>query len=401
MTTNRSVEKTLTTAPACMRADAARGVRGGVDRDGGLYGAGMVEGVSVITLGEASGHDLWIDGTFLSQTVELINSSAAASGGIKARFTHPGLSGDGLGTYLGRVATAWSDGDRVLADLHFVPSSHATPDGDLAEYVSQLADDDPEAFGMSVVFDHDLSAEDAHRSDNTQGGHFVSPDEDNANNWQHARIDRLRAVDVVDEPAANPAGLFSDRQEIAADADALAAYALRLTDERPQLARFSVNPDRVAGFVQRFLTRHGLKITGGDIMTAKKANTDTAGSNAQESTAQPEALATKDAAQHAAELRDAFSTDLSRYTDAFGAERGCRWFGAQVDFSTAQTVHDELQQTITALRARVDELAETLSSIDRGDDQAAGFASDDIPNDRKRSGLNKRIRITGKTYDDN
>ena len=44
-------------------------------KDGGKYGVGMIENVSVITRGEALGHDAWIDEPFLKQVAEAINKS--------------------------------------------------------------------------------------------------------------------------------------------------------------------------------------------------------------------------------------------------------------------------------------------------------------------------------------
>ena len=203
-----------------------------VERDGGKYGFGVISGVSVITRGEALGHDLWIDHDFLSDVTAGINSRNAT--GLKARFTHPGLSSDGLGTFLGKLHDAQTVGDKVIADLHFKESATKSPDGDLAEYVMQLALDAPEDFGVSIVFEHNDDAQAQHTEDNQQNNRFISPDEDNRNNFEHARLDKLRAGDVVDQPAANPDGLFSGGQDIAAEAEELMAYTLGLTDAQPK-----------------------------------------------------------------------------------------------------------------------------------------------------------------------
>jgi hypothetical protein len=95
---------------------------------------------------------------FLADTTAAINGSNSASGGVKARFTHPGLSSDGMGRYLGRLTNAQTVGDQVFADLHFAEAATKTPDGNLADYVMTLAAEDPEAFGLSIVFEHDVEA---------------------------------------------------------------------------------------------------------------------------------------------------------------------------------------------------------------------------------------------------
>ena len=176
-----------------------------VDRFGGSRGFGVIRQASLIAGGEALGHDQWIDGDALDQVVELGNEK---SSGLKVRFTHPSMSGDGLGSYLGRARSLVRDGDKVFGDVHFSPSSRDTPDGDLGGYVMELAEDDPEAFGMSIVFDHDPGAEAAFVEGHSDDGGFLSPDDRNVRSLPHVRIGSLHAADFVDSPAANPTGLF-------------------------------------------------------------------------------------------------------------------------------------------------------------------------------------------------
>lgn len=246
--------KNLDRAPEYFRGPIARGIaEGAVDRAGGNDKAGIIRGLAVVTRGVAKTHDLWVDSVFLEQTAEAIEK---ARFGAKARFTHPNLSGDGLGKFLGRVQDARIDGDTVRADLHFSRAAHRTPDGDLATYVMDLAESDPRAFGESISFRRDYAAE----QDFIKQHGKRSPDPDNTEHYRHARLQFLRAVDTVDDPAANPNGLFQSGQEIAADADALLSYSLGLTDEVPELVELGIDPDRGAGFVRRFLDEHGLEV---------------------------------------------------------------------------------------------------------------------------------------------
>lgn len=229
-----------------------------VVRGGGDYGAGLIKGLAVVTRGEALGHEMWIDQTFVEQTAKAV---AASKMGIKARFTHPGLSSDGMGKFLGRIKAGRVDGDIARADLHLAKSAQNTPDGDLADYVMSLAEEDPAAFATSIVFDHDMEAEEAFAEEHKgEEKRFSSPDKDNVANYLHARLKNLYADDVVDEPAANPGGLFHRGDEIAAEADDLLSYALGLTTEKPELSQLEIDPDRVSGFVSRFLKSHGLSV---------------------------------------------------------------------------------------------------------------------------------------------
>lgn len=243
------------------RAAISRGFAAGssnhIDRNGGKFGAGLIRGFAVITRGEALGHGVWIDGEFLDQVAAQINSGD----GVRARFTHPGMSGDGLGKKLGRVRNARRDGDVVRGDLHFSQTAHKTPDGDLASYVMDLAEEDPQVFGASIAFSADEAAEDGFILKHGGHGTFKSPDLRNAKNLPHARLSELRATDIVDEPAANPSGMFGRGQEIPSEADRLFAYALGLTNEAPDLSALGdVHPDRVRGFLARFLDNRGLVV---------------------------------------------------------------------------------------------------------------------------------------------
>ncbi len=266
----------LATAPTLLRAPIARGLSAAlaadqrVDPKGGMYKAGIIYGAAVITRGEALGHDMWIDKTFLTEVALAI---ATAEPGTKSRFTHPSLSGDGLGKALGRFRDASLDDDVVRADLHMYQSAHKTPDGDLAGYIMDRANEDPASFGVSIAFDGDRDAESAFMADHKdKGGRFVSPDPDNEHNFPHARLALLAAADVVDDPAANPDGLFHRGDRLVFDGEAMLAYVLGLSSKAPA-AMFGMHPDRLRGFVARFLTRNGLHVgraTGPDAVWSGK-----------------------------------------------------------------------------------------------------------------------------------
>lgn len=264
----------LTKPPDRLRSAIARGLakdqEPAVDRTGGDNKAGIIWQAAVITRGEALGHFAWIDSLMLGQVRDAINASRS---GIKARFTHPDMSSDGLGSFLGRFKNAKLDGDVVRADLHVAESAHDTPDGDLAGYVMQLAEEDAEAFGTSIVFTRDREAEDLFEEEHTetveweepdgrkkQRRVFRSPDPDNKEQLHHVRLLELLAVDAVDEPAANPGGLFQKRQRIAQEADSLLSFTLGFSSEKPALSALSVDAERVRGFVTRYLHRHGLEV---------------------------------------------------------------------------------------------------------------------------------------------
>jgi hypothetical protein len=232
-----------------------------VDRTGGKFGAGVIYGVSVITKGEALGHYAWCDDVFLDQVNEA-GVEISASSGLKSRFTHPDMSSDGMGKMTSRLFDFRREGDQVYADQHFLKSAHDAPDGDLAGYLMNLAEEDPAGYGLSIVFSQDFGEGDRFRAEHTdEDGVFTSPDPDNTNNYWHVRLSELYAADSVDEPAANPNGLFAREKDLANEASQLAAFALGLSTDRPTTVQLGLDPDRLRGFATRFLKSHNLEIT--------------------------------------------------------------------------------------------------------------------------------------------
>lgn len=247
---------TITDKPTKFRIGAFGSV-GKVDRK-----SRVIYDFSVITVGEALGHGLWIDDVFLSQVAEFGNNSKGGRG-IKSRFTHPGMSGDGLGRVLGRAKNFRVIGEKVIGDLHLHDSASETPEGDLAGYIMNLAEEDPEAFGASIVFDIDSEQQSGFmKAHQDKTGAFKSPDGRNSENYPHARLSALYAADVVDDPAANPDGFFSidGNSELASRAEHIITYALGITDQKPDVIECGPHPERIRAFFQDYLKRHNLKV---------------------------------------------------------------------------------------------------------------------------------------------
>lgn len=258
--------KGLRESSRLFRGPVARGAQR-IERDGGEYGAGIIRQASIIMRGPALGHGVWVDDVMLSQTADAINDTAK---GVKGRFAHPNESADGLGKLLGRWQSATVQGDKVLADLHFIESAHRAPDGDLAEYIMKLAEEDPEAFGVSISFRPDYAAEELFVLEHTdkKNGNFESPDDDNSENMPHARLAELEAADAVDAPAANPDGLFHRGNQVLFDADALLEFCF-CNGPAPNTVAFGIAPDRIRGFAQRWLERKGLRLIDYRAMRAR------------------------------------------------------------------------------------------------------------------------------------
>jgi hypothetical protein len=152
---------------------AATGSR--VDRE-----AGVLRGVSVITAGvEAKGHGIWIDQTSL----EMVKASAETYvDGLQVKSDH----GSGFGEIEGVLRDFVIDGNQLRADFHLIKS------GEEYERIMEMAEMMPSSFGLSIEFSG------------------VSEEIDE---YRYARPVEIYAVALVDQPAANPSGLFQAMSE--------------------------------------------------------------------------------------------------------------------------------------------------------------------------------------------
>jgi hypothetical protein len=146
--------KTMPVEPAYLKVGAS-GRPVGVDRDKKILRGYVVAQAGPFKDGRGEFNEAGLD-----SIERLLN---AAPNGIKSRFTHPSLSDDGLGKFLGRAHNGYRDSVTVLrdgkpvqvpatrADLHLSETSFATPHGNLGGYVLDLAEKDPEALSSSIV----------------------------------------------------------------------------------------------------------------------------------------------------------------------------------------------------------------------------------------------------------
>lgn len=370
----------LSTAPVYMRAGAPASKDIQIDPKGGYRKQGIIRDVSVMQTGEALGHNMWIDKAMLQQTVDAINEMEK---GAKSRFTHPSMSGDGLGKTVGRVRDAKVVDNKAVADQHFIEAGHKAPDGDLAGYLMSLADEDSAAYGLSIVFALDRDEMRAFEDANTTKKYgFVSPDPDNENNYPHARLSELRAVDAVDEPAANPDGLFHREKDIVVEAEAMAAYALGFEKNIPKHASLGLDPDRVRGFVSRFLKTNNLEVVKMADENTPDAPEEEFTKPAEEKTEEKTEDKTdetpeKDADSSAPAAAASERSESKRFADAFG-DQGAIWFAEGLSFEQAGSKMDSLRD------ARIEKLEKQLAagvSLD-GEDSPIGADLDEEKKDR-------------------
>lgn len=246
---------TMKTKPEWLRA-SIKSPLSRVDRE-----ANILRGMVVAQLGPFKSEGR---GRFDKESLAgIISLGNAKAGGLKSRFTHPDMSSDGLGKFLGRVRDLRMDsalderlGKTVAAvrgDLHFDKTALDTPpEGGkpLGLYVMDLAESDPNALSSSIVVVPDRYIEDgkgglAKLDDNQESPEGVTP------LW---RPRELHASDIVDTGDAVDGLLSAD-----IDIDRLPLSVLwkgsKLLDavflDQPR----DVIAARLAAYVERYLNR--------------------------------------------------------------------------------------------------------------------------------------------------
>jgi hypothetical protein len=260
--------------------------------------------------------------------------------GLKARFTHPNMSSDGMGSYLGR----WKNfrlADGVLrADLHIADAAFKSPQGDLGTYVMEMADNNPDMFGVSLATELDLESlmlfEDT-RDSNGNG----------AARWE-MRFTSVRAGDVVDEPAATRGGMFDlltvDQRNLPVQATAL--LQTYFGDAEPAVVRA-----RIDGFLDRYFSNKGATMPEEQTATVQESGSETVAAGEQETVATLNDPAGQDTAPTQTTLAENADADLSVYMSTFGDADGARMFRDKVPFQQAMIQH------LASLRGQIQDLS--------------------------------------------
>ena len=300
--------KTLTTAPnaALFRTQTTREIPARVDRK-----ARIIYGANLMQLGDINDKRPYsVDQKTLQQAEELASRSG---NGLKARYTHPNMSNDGMGSYLGRWKNLRIEGDKLRGDLHIADAAFNSPQGDLATYVMDLAESDPEAFGVSL----------ATALDNSDLRQWENGDSDDKPERWPMRFQQIRAGDIVDDPAATRGGLFS----MDADLRNLPAQATALLHTYFGDAPESAVRARIDAFLSRYFANQETPTVSTDTAAPEAVETPDeeielagvedleAGKSAEESAdAEP-------VAEVAPEAPDAAPVDAALSVDAIAAER--------------------------------------------------------------------------------
>lgn len=132
-------------------------------------------GVSILEVGEAKGHDLFVDKTSLETALKLMGN---AKNGVKVKMNH----GSGLDAVVGFARNPRIEGNRLVADLRLLRNS---PHYGL---IKEMASEAPDQFGVSLAF--------VNESETINGKDYIRPQS-------------IASADLVSSPAATN-GLFEE-----------------------------------------------------------------------------------------------------------------------------------------------------------------------------------------------
>lgn len=218
---------------------------------------GLLSNVQICLEGEAKGHGVFLPPEFIQG---LADQGNAYKLGMKVRFGHPSMCNDALGTYLGRALNftvrelTRQDGTKCtgcFADIQLAEEAKKAPGGDLYSWTLSAAQNSPDTFGQSIVFNyadfyvvgadgtqHLWSAED--RESDEAYDSFMGK---SADGKIYAMLAEFLGTDFTDSPAATD-GVFSS--------DQLAAQASEFLDDHPEIFRVLGDQARITDFLSRY-----------------------------------------------------------------------------------------------------------------------------------------------------
>ena len=162
---------------------------------------GSMTSVSLIQIGEAKGHGMFIDQESLESALEVLGEN------LPAYVTHEGaIESDRLLKEVGVFSGFFIEEGKLKAESFKALSSFRDDEPERFRRLFDLAESMPDAFGLSLVFEPELVWI-------MEDGTELPIDQGSAKNavrdLPSVRFKSIRSADFVDAPAANEGGLFS------------------------------------------------------------------------------------------------------------------------------------------------------------------------------------------------
>lgn len=180
-----------------------RSVRGRYKVD---KGRGFMTDVSLIQVGEAKGHAMYIDEASLDSGLEVLGN-----GTLPAYVTHEDAMDDRLLKEIGVFSGFYVEEGKLKAESFEALASFKSDEPEKYRRLFDVAEAMPDAFGLSLVFEADLVWI---TSDGAEVSISEGKPKDALRDLPAVRFQNIRSADFVDAPAANESGLFSERKNI-------------------------------------------------------------------------------------------------------------------------------------------------------------------------------------------
>ena len=165
---------------------------------------GIIEGISILTTGEAKGHQMMISQKTLESSITLMMGKS-----IPAYLSHSGATGDRLLTEAGYFSGFYREKNKIRASRFTALASFKEYDREKYDRLFEIAEVAPETFGVSIVFEGQLFWEMSDGSEQTMEAGLDAP-ENSRFDYPTVRPLKITSADFVDTPAANRA-LFSEK----------------------------------------------------------------------------------------------------------------------------------------------------------------------------------------------
>lgn len=214
--------------------------------------AGIIYDVVMVQEGEAKGHGVKLEPSFIRDLVAY-DKSSFGDRGVKARFGHPGASDNTMGMQMGffkNIRLRNANGlDQAIGDLHLLESAEVSPEKPgMRAWVLKMAEEAPDFMMSSIVFSaggyyqkkgnkHKVYIADPVFANPDLGDVFVEFGDKGAHFY----------TDLVDDGAATD-NLFQSEM----NPHLFVVQALEFLDEHPQLQAFiTEHPEKMQAFLHR------------------------------------------------------------------------------------------------------------------------------------------------------
>ena len=227
---------------------------------------GIITGVIMCQVGEALGHGVWLEQEFINDGIAYAQKHHTEKG-MKARFGHPSMSNETLGTEMGRFKNFRVEGEKMVADLHLFESADLSPtQPGMKKWMLSMAMEDPAAIMCSIVFkigsyyqrDPNGNKYDIEYKRQGYSGFWVSKDKKykfDPEGKIYVSLKELMFCDIVDQGAATDKLLSAQF-----NSEKFSVIATEFLNEHPEIDAFlQEQPDKLIEFINK---RFGIESEG-------------------------------------------------------------------------------------------------------------------------------------------